>query len=220
MQGQSLGEAEKLRQDRTNLHQSDGDVGRDGGACGGDAALRDGAVRAMFRVDAGYADAGVGHEDGGVEDGGNVGENGTGLRALDAADEEAGQDAVAAGGYASVDGDVGANDVSGQSVGPGISLFPCRVRSSLPCAARPRHPNPCLQQAWNPKEGMRAPCWGQTPFLVLALASLSRAARPVPDHAGGLFPACRDPAGSTPVLCRVLAPRNQRDVGFAFHQDR
>lgn len=210
------------------MHQNDGDVRRDGGACGGGAALHGGAVvRAMFRVDAGYAGAGAGHEDGGVEDDGNVGENGTGLRALGAADERVGRGVVAAGGYARVDGDVGANDggeVSGQSVGPGISLFPCRVHSSLPCAARPRHPNPCLQQAWDPKEDMRAPCWGQIPFLALALASLSLAARPVPDHVGGLFPACRDPAGSTPVLCpsgtRVLAPRNQRDVGFAPHQDR
>lgn len=164
MQDQGLGEVEKLRQDRTNLHQSGGGGRRDDGACGGDAALHDGGVvRAMFRVGAGYAGASVGHEDGGV---GNVGENGTGLRALDAADEEAGQRVVAAGGYASADEDVGANDggwVSGQSVGLGIDLFPCRVHFSqcvpfLLCAARPRRPNPCLQQAWNPKQDIQVPC--------------------------------------------------------------
>jgi hypothetical protein len=158
VQDQSLEEVEKLRQD-PNLYQNGGGVRRDGGACGGDAALHDGGVvRAMFR--AGYAGANVGR---GV---GNVGENGTGLRALDAADEEAGQSVVAAGGYASADEDVGANDggwVSGQSVGFGIDLFPCRVHSSrsdpsLLCAARPQHPNPCLQQAWDPKQDIRVPC--------------------------------------------------------------
>lgn len=147
------------------MHQNDGDVRRDGGACGGDAALHDGAVvRAMFHVGVGCAGADVVHEDGGVESVGNVGANETGLRALGAVDE-AGQDVVAVGGYASVDGDVGANDggrVLGQSTGLGISLSPCRVHSSqpvpsLPCAARPQHPNPCLQQAWNPKQEIRVP---------------------------------------------------------------
>lgn len=145
MQGQSLGEAEKLRQDR-NLYQNGGGVRRDGDVCGGDAALHDGAVvRAMFHVGVGYAGADVVHEDGGVESVGNVGENGTDLRALGAVDE-AGRGVVATGGYASVDGDVGANDdgwVLVQSIGLGISLSPCRVHSSLsvpspPYAARPQ----------------------------------------------------------------------------------
>ena len=167
MQDQSLGEVERLPQDRTNLHQNGGGVRRGDDACGGDAALHDGeVVRAMFRVGAGYAGASVGQEDGDVEGVGKVGENVTGLRGLDVADEEAGQGVVAAGGYAGAGEDAGANDggwVSGQSVGLGICLFPCRVHSSrsdpsLLCAARHRHPNPCLQQAWNPKQGIRVPC--------------------------------------------------------------
>lgn len=150
MQVQSLGEAEKLRRDRTNLRQNGDGVRHDDGACGCDGALHDdGVVRAMFHVGVGYVGASVGHEDG-VEGVGNVGENGTGLRALGAADG-AGQGVVAADGCAGV----GANDggwVSGRLVGLGISLFPCRDHSSpsvpsLPCAARPQHPNPFLQQA-------------------------------------------------------------------------
>lgn len=140
----------------------------------------------MIRVGVEYAGAG------GVEGVGNVGENGTGMHALGAADEGAEQDVVAVGGYASADGCVDANDggwVSGRSVGFGISLAPCRVRSSrfvpsLPCAARPQRPNPCLQEALNSKEDIRVPCWGQTPSPSPALAFLSRAVPSVHDHVG------------------------------------
>lgn len=148
-QGQSLGEAEKLCRDRTNLHQNGGGVRRDGGACDGDAAPHDGAV---VRVGAGYAGADVVRGDGGIESVGNAGENETGWRALGVADEEAGQGVVATDGYGGADADVVADDggwVSGQLVGPAISLSPGRVHSSrsvpcLLCAVRPQHPNPCL----------------------------------------------------------------------------
>lgn len=190
MLGQSLGEAEKFRQGRTNLRQNGGGVRRDDGACGGDAVLHDGAVvRAMFHVGVGYAGADAVHENCDVEGVGNVGESGTGLCALGAADE-AGQGAVAAGGYASANGDVGANGggwVSGSSIELGICLSPCCAHSSqpvpsLPCAARPPHPNLCFHQTWNPRWYIRVPCWGQIPFL--ALAALSRAGSPNPDHVG------------------------------------
>ena len=127
--------------DQTSLHpRNDGDVRRGDGACDGDAARRDDAVvHAMLRVGAEHAD--------------EKGDDGTGVRALDAVDEEV---EVGVDGHASVDAN-GGEPVLGQSVGLATSLALYLVHFS-PALLGGVLPNPCRQQALNSTQDILVLC--------------------------------------------------------------